>query len=71
MKQLWFDGKESVAPFQLKSIIAKFKKQYQGKLKQAGGLGKIHPASTELLSWCNICLPCINKCVPNEPNNRY
>ena len=26
MKQLWFDEKESVAPVQMKSTIAKFKK---------------------------------------------
>ena len=34
MKQLWFDGKESVAPFQLKSIIAKFKKQFNNQDQQ-------------------------------------
>ena len=31
MKQLWFDGKDSVAPFQLKSVIAKFKKQFNNQ----------------------------------------
>ena len=34
MKQLWFDGKESIAPFQLKSIIAKFKKQFNNQDQQ-------------------------------------
>ena len=28
MKQLWFDNKDFVAPVQIKSIIAKFKKQF-------------------------------------------
>lgn len=28
IKQLWFDDKESVAPSQLKTVIAQFKKQF-------------------------------------------
>ena len=31
MKQLWFDAKESVAPLELKNIIAKFKKQFNNQ----------------------------------------
>lgn len=34
MKQLWFDGKESVAPLELKNIIAKFKKQFNNQDQQ-------------------------------------
>ena len=34
IRQLWFDNKDSIAPFHIKSIIAKFKKQFNNQEQQ-------------------------------------